>query len=70
MVNVHKFFENIWDWCFPELKLWEISEYSGEILMYFQTDTRNFTVSLKDWDTMLEIDKHYMLIRLCHRILK
>lgn len=70
--EIHQFFYEIFDWCFPELLYWEVSEYSEErIRMVFVTDYKEFQISIKaeDWLNRDEKKMHFKKIKLIHRIL-
>lgn len=60
------------DWCFPELLYWEVSEYSeGIVSMYFITSYKQFSISITcdNWEDRDEKQMHFKKIKLCHRIL-
>lgn len=68
--EVHEFFKEIFDWCYPELECWTITEYSDGIYMTFNTIYRSFTIRLTKWNEMTLVEKHKMKIKLCHNVFK
>ena len=59
------------DWCFPELLYWEVSEYSGKIKMIFVTSYKEFSIAISydSWINRDEKAMHLKKIKLVHRIL-
>lgn len=69
--KIHNFFRAIYDYCYPELVIWEVMEIDHIYMRFTMSDHSNFTVVIteKEWSNMTEIAKHLMLIGLTHRIL-
>lgn len=70
--EIHQFFYELFDWCFPELEYWEVSEYSeNKVLMTFVTPYKQFSIAITQeaWNNRDEKAMHFKKIKLAHRIL-